>query len=148
MQVAILRSRNHYSRHLRQPLSIPNRICLATLGVIRVVRQFHAQERRLQCIEPEIRPDHIVVVFRLHAVDAHHARNFRQRIVIRHQQPGIAQRAEVLRREKAVRAKLAQRAHLPPSVLRAERLRGVFNHRKMVRLRQRKHTVHVRSLPK
>lgn len=64
------------------------------------VRQLHAEDRRLQRVEPEVAADQVVVILRLHPVVAQEPQPARQRLVSAGHQAAIPERAEVLAGKK------------------------------------------------
>ena len=66
----------------------------------REVRQLDPQHRRLQRVEPEVAADPLVEVLRLRAVIAQQPDFVRERRVVGRDQAGVAERAEVLARER------------------------------------------------
>ena len=95
---------------------------------------------------PEIAADELVMILRLHAVHAQDVRALEKRRVLRHQRARIAERAEILRREKTGHAEIAERAHRPAAIVRAERLRRVLDHAQVVLRGEREDRVHVGGL--
>ena len=81
-------------------------IGLTLLGVAVVVAEFDAEQSGLQGVEPEIAPDHFVVVFGLAAVGAQEAGPFGQRIIVGNQKTAVAEASEILGREEAVSAEV------------------------------------------
>ena len=82
------------------------------------VRELHAEDRRLDRVEPHVPPDALVDVLLLRAVDAQRARLFRERRVVRDDEPAVAERAEVLRRKKRDRRRACAAKNAATDALR------------------------------
>ena len=132
---------------LREQLFVARRVRLPGRRPPVEVFQLDRHHRRLQRIEAEIPADLAVVVLRLRAVVAQDRRMLGLRRVLHRQHAAVAEAAEILRREERETAVVADAARALPLPLRTDRLRGVFDHRQLVRPRHRHHRVHVRHLP-
>ena len=109
------------------------------------MRRLDAQDRRLQRVHAKVAADQMMNVPRLHAVRAHQTRALREVVVVGRHQAGIAERAEILAREKREAAERADAAGRAPLVGRADRLRRVFDHWNAALRRDVHHGVHVGS---
>ena len=76
------------------------------------MRGLDAQHGRLQCVHPEIAPDDVVVVLRLHPVRPQEADAARERVVVRRDEARVAKRAQVLAREEREAAEHPDAANL------------------------------------
>ena len=87
----------------------------------------------MERVEAEVAADLGVEVLRRRAVRAQQAHARGERGVVRRDEPGVAERAEVLRREEAERGERAQPADGTERGARADRLRGVLDEAQPVR---------------
>ena len=90
--------------------------------------QLDHEHRRLQLVEPKVAADQRVVVLRLAAVHAQDAHALVQPAVVADAHAGVAECAEILRREERQAADVADAAG-PPAVRQrgADRLRGILD---------------------
>jgi hypothetical protein len=99
------------------------------------VRQQHAQDRRLHRVQPRVAPDELERRLVARAVEAQHPDLLGQRAVGRRDRAGVAERAEVLRREERERRDGPERAGAAAvGRARAGGLRGVLHDRHAERL--------------
>jgi len=83
----------------------------------------------------------------MHPVIAQPPRFLGQRRIVGYQQPGIAERAQILRREEADSAEFTDRAHRPPAVFGAKGLRRVLDDGQIVPPGYFQNLVQIRRLP-
>ena len=123
---ALLRATESHAGQFREPLCVERRVALTRRRVAVEVRQLHREQRGLQRIEPEIATDDLMIIFRLHPVHADDLRLLEKRGVVGDDRTGIAERAEILCREKKL---IVPKSPNVPTLLaaigRAHRLRGV-----------------------
>src|SRR2546421_10548568 len=84
------------------------------------VRQLDAQDGRLQRVESAVEADLAVQVFSCAAVHAQRAQTFSERVVVRRQESGFADRAQVLRRIETETTDAPHRTGPTTSVFRAD----------------------------
>ena len=106
-------------------------------------RQLGAQEGGLHFVEPRIEAALQVHVLHPAAVVAQHAQPLGQPGIVGRDRAAIAEGAEILGREEAVRAGVTQRAGPPAAHLGALRLRHVLDHLEPMLVGQRHDGVHV-----
>ena len=93
------------------------------------MRQLDPEHRCLNRVEPEVAADALVKVARLGAVVPEQANLVRELLVVRRDEPAIAEPAEVLAGEEREAADMADRARLASFVGGANRLAGIFDDR-------------------
>ena len=131
---------------VREELRIGRGIAPASLGPSIEVRQLDVKDRRLQRVDPEVAADVAVVVLRPHPVDAEVDELLVHRLVLARHGAGIAERAEVLRREERKRGHRPEHAGAAAVVLRADRLRRILDHGQIVFRSDAVDLVHRRAL--
>ena len=105
------------------------------------IRQLDVEDRGLQRVDAEVAADVLMKILRPHAVHAEVDQLLREGVVIGRHRAGIAEGAEVLRREKREAADRAEGSGALAVELRADRLRRVFDDRN-----SEIHPVHVGAL--
>ncbi len=86
------------------------------------------------------------MILRLHAVVAQDACPGRQRVVAGRDHAAVARAAQVLRRIKTETTHDAHRTCAPPIVVRANRLRGIFDDRNAASFADVEQRIHLRTL--
>ena len=111
------------------------------------VPELDQQHGGLQLVDAEVPTDQRVVVLRLHAVHAQHAKLCGKRVIVRHAHARIAEGAEILGREERQAADVANAAgSAPRRVFRADRLGGILDERQIVPACKRHQRIHVGRL--
>jgi hypothetical protein len=91
------------------------------------MRQLHAEDRRLDRVEPAVDADHLVVVPRLHAVDAEQFQRLRDVVAGGREEAAVAGAAEVLGRIEAEAADVTEAAGAAAMPGREDRLGGILD---------------------
>ena len=117
---------------------------LAPGGIIlRQVRKFDPQDRRLQGIEAAVEAENFVVVTDPRPVRRDHTHRIGKSGVVGHNHAAVPEAPQVLAREETYAADGPYRADLAPPVRRAHRLRRVFDYRDTVSASDSHYGVHV-----
>ena len=92
------------------------------------MRYLSQQPHRLQCVEPEITADSLVVIFRFHSVVAQLAHSARKGVAVCQNHSAVAKPAQILRGEKAQTRSVSKIADFNAVARCAYRLRPVLYH--------------------
>ena len=130
----------------REQVSVAGRVGLSGRRPGVEVRQLDPQDRRLDRVEPAVDADQLVVVPRLHAVDAEQLERFGDVVAGRRQEAAVADPAEVLGGIEAEATQVAETSRGPPLVGSADGLGGILNHNEPARACHRHNRLHVGHL--